>query len=79
MLALVGFDEGAGNLGPGPGIELHSIAEDVVALFDEIESVLNDIADRFVRPTLSHFPLTPCTVPTPFHPLPRYSSQLIVM
>ena len=53
MLALVGFDESADNLDLGPGIDLHSITEDVVVLFDEIESALNEIALRFVKRVLS--------------------------
>jgi hypothetical protein len=55
MLALVGFDDGTDDSDSGPGVELHSVAEDAVALCDNIESALNEITDRFVIPSLTYF------------------------
>jgi hypothetical protein len=52
MLALVGNDDD--DLDLGSSVELHNIAEDAVALFNDIESALDgEIANRLVYLTRS--------------------------
>jgi hypothetical protein len=54
MLALVGFNGGIDDSDLGSSVELYNIAEDAVALFDDIESALdNEIANRLVYLTRS--------------------------
>ena len=53
MLALLGLDDEKDESDLEPEVELHSIAKDAVALFDDIESALrHEVADKHVNFTL---------------------------